>query len=81
MNYEIVQMILRICFGTLLGLFSDRYFSVIVVSVGYLGAFILTAIVKPYSDLFHSVRSSINFLFGSFIFGLYSISSIKGLSD
>ena len=80
LNYYFIQIGIRIIFGIILGLANSNYISGFIVATGFFLVFLVTIILRPYADLYHSIRSSINLLFGSIIFLLYSINAMNGPS-
>jgi hypothetical protein len=73
LNYYYFHIGLRILFGILLAVMSMFYWTGAIVSFGLFAIALVTAITRPYADILHSVRSTINLVFSSIIMLIYTL--------
>lgn len=78
LNFYFIYISARILVGLLIGGLLNFTITPAIISGIFFIVFLLTIIRKPYADIQHTVRSSVNYFIACLIFGMYSALSING---
>lgn len=78
LNYYSICVVIRIIIGLLIGGLIDFSPTPCIIAAIYMMMTVLTVVKRPFADVQHTIRTTINYLIAFTIFVLYSLIGIQG---